>query len=50
MNGLVTFQTDETGAQIGEEINILKTFDEYVAFLHSRNRNLKNFAKRRVRY
>lgn len=47
---LLAYPVDEAGSQTADGINVLKTLDDYVKFLHDRNRDLQNFAKRRVRY
>jgi hypothetical protein len=50
LNQLLAYQEEAAGDEIGDSVNILKSLDDYVAYLHSKNRNLESFASRRVAY
>ena len=44
------YEIDDTGDQLGLETNIVQSLDDYLEFLHSKNRNLRFFATRRIQY
>lgn len=47
---LAAFEVDENGLKIGRRTTFLKFLDDYLRFLHGKNRDFAGFADRRIVY